>query len=82
MISALAGQGHTVDLLGTRQLFKANAQQTAGAMLCAENSVAPGSGIPAHRHSSEDKAFYVISGQVVIDDASSCVGVQGGVMVG
>ena len=65
--ASLPGQGNVVDLLGTRQLFKANAQQTAGSMLCAEISVAPGSGIPAHRHANEDEAFYVISGQVVID---------------
>ena len=64
---SLPGEGSVVDLLGTRQLFKADAQQTEGKMLCAEITVAPGSGIPPHRHHHEDEAFYALSGQVVID---------------
>ena len=64
---SLPGEGAIVDLLGTRQVFKAEAQQTDGNMLCADITVVPGSGIPPHRHTHEDEAFYVVSGQVVID---------------
>ncbi len=61
------GAGATVELLGTRQVFKADAPGTAGQAVCAEIQVPTGKGIAMHRHLYEDESFYVVEGEVVIE---------------
>ncbi|MDT7952796.1 MAG: cupin domain-containing protein [Acetobacteraceae bacterium] len=64
---SLPGAGRTEAVLGTHATYKAEASDTAGQLVCAEITVPPGQGIPPHRHSQEDEAFYVLSGRVVIE---------------
>ena len=65
--TTLPGAGTVVELLGTRQVFKADAPGTAGQAVCAEITVPPGKGIAMHRHLYEDESFYVVAGEVVIE---------------
>lgn len=65
---SLPGAGRTEAVLGTSLTYKAEAFETGGQLVCAEIIVPPGQGIPLHRHSEEDEAFYVLAGRVVIDD--------------
>lgn len=63
---ALPGEGRTEQVLGTHLLYKADPTQTAGHLVCVEITVPPGQGIPPHRHTDEDEAFYVLAGRAVI----------------
>jgi quercetin dioxygenase-like cupin family protein len=63
----LPGAGRTQQVLGVSQIYKAQSDQTGGRLVCVEISVPPGSGVPPHRHTEEDEAFYVLSGQIVIE---------------
>ena len=52
-------------ILGTRQVWKVRASQTAGTLVCIEIAVPPGARIPLHRHTNEDETFFVAAGEVV-----------------
>ena len=60
------GAGRVEPVLGVTQTYKADASQTGGQLVCTEIVVPPGQGIPPHRHSDEDEAFYVLAGRVTI----------------
>jgi len=64
---SLPGGGRAEAVLGTSMIYKAEASQTGGRLVCAEITVPPGQGIPPHRHDAEDEAFYVLSGCVAIE---------------
>ena len=74
------GAGRTQAVLGVSQLYKAEASQTGGQLVCTEITVPPGQGVPPHRHSNEDEAFYVLAGHVVIegDGCGGGVGLDAG----
>jgi len=44
--------------------FKAIGEETGGAYMLAEAVLAPGGGIPLHRHSEENESFYVQEGEI------------------
>lgn len=77
---SMSGAGRFEAVLGVSQLYKAEAAQTGGQLVCTEIDVSPGQGIPPHRHSDEDEAFYVLAGHVVIegDGCGSGVGLDAG----
>ena len=61
------GTGPTLDVLGVMHSYKAMASETGGQFSVWESIVPPGRGAPAHTHSREDEAFYVLSGEVLMD---------------
>jgi mannose-6-phosphate isomerase-like protein (cupin superfamily) len=61
------GSGPTLDVLGVTHSYKAMASDTGQQFSVWESIVPPGRGAPAHTHSREDEAFYVLSGEVVMD---------------
>lgn len=77
---ALPGTGQAEAVLGTSVTYKAQALETGGQLVCAEIAVPPGQGIPPHRHSDEDEAFYVLAGRVIIegDECGDGVGLDTG----
>ena len=77
---SLPGAGRTEAVLGTFATYKAEASETGGQLVCAEITVPPRVGIPPHRHSHEDEAFYVLAGRVVIegDECGGGVSLQTG----
>jgi quercetin dioxygenase-like cupin family protein len=60
-----AGSSHNI--LGLTHIYKATGAETAGSFSLWEAVVAPGAGAPPHTHSREDEAFYVLSGELVIE---------------
>jgi quercetin dioxygenase-like cupin family protein len=61
------GTGPTLDVLGVAHVYKAMASETGDQFSVWESIVPPGAGTPAHTHTREDEAFYVLSGEVLID---------------
>ena len=61
------GEGRVESFLGVSHIYKAEAEQTGGNLVCIELTTPAGHGIPPHRHSEEDESFYVLAGQVVIE---------------
>ncbi len=74
------GSELTLHLLGTKQVFKAQAGQTGGELVCAEFTLPPGTGLPPHRHAHEDEAFYVTAGTLAFtgDDTGEVRLTEGG----
>jgi quercetin dioxygenase-like cupin family protein len=64
---SLPGAGRAERVLGVSQVYKAQADQTAGGLVCVEVTVPAREGIPLHRHTEEDESFYVLSGQIMIE---------------
>jgi mannose-6-phosphate isomerase-like protein (cupin superfamily) len=62
-----AGTGPTLDVLGVPHVYKAMASETGQQFSVWESIVPPGAGTPAHTHTREDEAFYVLSGEVEIE---------------
>ncbi|MGY4505366.1 quercetin dioxygenase-like cupin family protein [Bradyrhizobium sp. GM24.11] len=62
-----AGTGPTLDVLGVTHSYKAMASDTGQQFSIWESIVPPGRGAPAHTHTREDEAFYVLSGEVLVD---------------
>jgi quercetin dioxygenase-like cupin family protein len=56
--------GPTLDVLGVPHIYKAMASDTGHQFSVWESIVPPGVGTPAHTHTLEDEAFYVLSGEV------------------
>jgi quercetin dioxygenase-like cupin family protein len=59
--------GATLNVLGVTHTYKAMSAETAGAFSLWEAVVPPGAGAPPHTHAHEDEAFYVLSGELVIE---------------
>jgi quercetin dioxygenase-like cupin family protein len=61
------GAGPTLNVLGVPHVYKAMANDTGHQFSIWESIVPPGAGAPAHTHSREDEAFYVLSGEVLFE---------------
>jgi len=61
------GAGPTLDVLGVTHSYKAMASDTGQQFSIWESIVPPGRGAPQHTHSREDEAFYVLSGEVLVE---------------
>ncbi|TGQ38368.1 cupin domain-containing protein [Mesorhizobium sp. M00.F.Ca.ET.216.01.1.1] len=59
--------GSTLNVLGVTHIYKATGAETAGSFSLWEAVFPPGTGAPPHTHASEDEAFYVLSGELVIE---------------
>jgi quercetin dioxygenase-like cupin family protein len=59
--------GSTLNVLGVTHVYKATGAETAGSFSLWEAVVLPGAGAPPHRHAREDEAFYVLSGELLIE---------------
>jgi quercetin dioxygenase-like cupin family protein len=59
--------GPTLDVLGVPHVYKAMASDTGHQFSIWESIVPPGGGAPAHTHTREDEAFYVLSGEVLFE---------------
>ena len=61
------GTGPTLDVLGVMHSYKAMAGDTGQQFSIWESIVPPGAGAPPHTHTREDEAFYVLSGEVLME---------------
>lgn len=68
-IARVAGEGPAINVLGSPYVFKATSAETGNAFCCVECTVPPGASVPPHTHEREDEAFYVLSGEIVLDSA-------------
>jgi quercetin dioxygenase-like cupin family protein len=59
--------GSTLDVLGVPHIYKAMATDTGHQFSAWESIVPPGAGAPAHTHTREDEAFYVLGGEVLFE---------------
>lgn len=59
--------GPTLDVLGVTHSYKAMASDTGQQFSIWESIVPPGRGAPSHTHGREDEAFYVLSGEVLVE---------------
>ncbi len=59
--------GPTLDVISMTHRYKVMASDTAGQFSIWETIVPPGHGVPAHTHTREDEAFYVLTGEVLVD---------------
>jgi quercetin dioxygenase-like cupin family protein len=59
--------GSTLNVLGITHIYKATDAETAGSFSLWEAVVPPGAGAPPHTHDREDEAFYVLSGELLIE---------------
>ena len=59
--------GSTLNVLGVTHIYKAKGAETAGSFSFWEDVVPPGAGAPPHTHAYEDEAFYVLSGEIVVE---------------
>jgi quercetin dioxygenase-like cupin family protein len=64
---SLPGQGRGQAVMGVTQIYKLEAQQSAGNLVCLEITVPPGEGIPLHAHRDEEEYLYVITGCVAVE---------------
>src|SRR5882757_482496 len=61
------GTGPTLDVLSVTHSYKAMASDTGQQFSVWESIVPPGRGAPAHTHTREDEALYVLSGEVLVE---------------
>lgn len=61
------GAGATLNVLGATHIYKATAEETGGSFSLWEGVFPPGAGAPPHTHTREDEAFYVLSGELMIE---------------
>jgi quercetin dioxygenase-like cupin family protein len=59
--------GPTLDVLGVAHIYKAMANETGHQFSVWESIVPPCAGAPAHTHTREDEAFYVLSGELLFE---------------
>lgn len=59
--------GSTLNVLGVTHIYKATGAETSGSFSLWEAVVPPGAGAPPHTHAREDEAFYVLSGELIIE---------------
>ena len=62
-----AGAGSTLNVLGVTHIYKATAAETGGSFSLWEALFPPDAGAPPHTHTREDEAFYVLSGELLIE---------------
>jgi len=61
--------GTALNVLGVTHIYKATGAETGGSFSLWEDVVPPGAGAPLHTHANEDEAFYVLSGELLIEFA-------------
>jgi quercetin dioxygenase-like cupin family protein len=61
------GTGPTLNVFGMTHTYKAMANDTGHQVSVWELTVPPDAGVPPHTHTREDEAFYVLSGDVLIE---------------
>jgi quercetin dioxygenase-like cupin family protein len=61
------GTGPMLDVLGMPHIYKAMADDTGHQFSVWESIVPPDAGPPAHTHTREDEALYVLSGEVLFE---------------
>jgi quercetin dioxygenase-like cupin family protein len=61
------GTGPTLDVLGVPHIYKAMSDDTGRQFSVWESIVPPGAGTPAHTHTREDEAFYVLDGELLFE---------------
>jgi quercetin dioxygenase-like cupin family protein len=59
--------GPTFNVLGVTHIYKATGAETAGCFALWEAVVPPAAGAPPHTQAGEDEAFYVLSGELLIE---------------
>ena len=59
--------GSTLNVLGATHIYKATAAETGGSFSLWEAVFPPGAGAPPHTHTREDEAFYVLSGELLVE---------------
>jgi quercetin dioxygenase-like cupin family protein len=59
--------GSTLNVLGVTHIYKIAGAETGGSLSFWEAVIPPGAGAPPHTHSREDEAFYVLSGEILIE---------------
>lgn len=59
--------GSRLEVLGFTHIYKATGAETAGSFSLWEAVIPPGAGAPPHTHTREDEAFYVLSGELLIE---------------
>jgi quercetin dioxygenase-like cupin family protein len=59
--------GSRLNVLGATHIYKATAVETGGSFSLWEAVFPPGAGAPPHTHTREDEAFYVLSGELLIE---------------
>jgi quercetin dioxygenase-like cupin family protein len=59
--------GSTLNVLGVTHIYKATGAETGGSFSLWEAVFPPGTGAPPHTHDREDEAFYILSGELLID---------------
>ena len=59
--------GSTLNVLGVTHIYKATGAETGGSFSLWEAVFPPGAGTPPHTHAHEDEAFYVLSGELIIE---------------
>jgi quercetin dioxygenase-like cupin family protein len=59
--------GSTLAVLRATHVYKATAAETGGSFSLWEAVYPPGTGAPPHTHTREDEAFYVLSGELLIE---------------
>jgi quercetin dioxygenase-like cupin family protein len=61
-------QAHsTLDVLGVTHIYKVTGAESGGSLSVWEAVIPPGAGAPPHTHSREDEAFYVLSGDILVE---------------
>jgi quercetin dioxygenase-like cupin family protein len=61
-------QAHsTLDVLGVTHIYKVTGAESGGSLSVWEAVIPPGAGAPPHTHSREDEAFYVLSGNILVE---------------
>lgn len=63
-----AGQGMSLNVLGAAAVYKARSSDTGGRFTVFEQDMPPGYGVPSHRHADEDECFFILEGEVVVED--------------
>ena len=61
------GAGSVLNVLGVTHIYKATGADTGGSFSLWEAVFPPGAGAPPHTHTREDEAFYVLSGELLIE---------------
>ncbi len=59
--------GSTLNVLGITHIYKATGAETGGSFSLWEAVLPPGAGAPPHTHTREDEAFYVLSGELLVE---------------
>jgi mannose-6-phosphate isomerase-like protein (cupin superfamily) len=70
--------GSTLNVLGVTHIYKVTGAETGGSLSFWEAVIPPGAGAPPHTHTREDEAFYVLSGDILIEHEGEAVPVRVG----